>query len=61
MHNCDSLDLAENKRKDLDAFIDQLYETIEQADKTYSEDGMEEGMSVCVGANDISTNEHTML
>lgn len=44
VHNCDSLDLAESKRSDLDALIDQLYEAIDRADRTYAEDGMEGGM-----------------
>jgi len=39
--NCDDLDLAACDRERLDSYIDDLYTSIEEADRVYDEDGME--------------------
>lgn len=41
--NCDDLDLAACDRERLDSYIDDLYTSIEEADRVYDEDGMEIG------------------
>lgn len=44
--NCDSLELPDTLRKDLDAFIDNVYQMIEDADKVYDEDGIIQGRTL---------------
>lgn len=57
VRNCDSLELPDDQREQLDQLIDQLYTTIEQVDKMYDDDGVEQGTSVATEARDMAARQ----